>query len=165
MDTLAKEILSTAVHQEENIPDALPIGTGIVQVDYGDIPITSALSSSLQKFIGRDKLLQWWEYKQRFQSSISQQSIDWTVVNKTTEELSFAMGRFVSKWTSHHIAVGRMMEFRQARDTNHCPRCGHPEETTLHVLRCRQKSSRQQWKKCIRTLEKWMRHRKTDPTI
>ena len=165
MDRLAKEILSTAITQEENIPDALPMGTGILQVDYGEIPITSALAKSLRQFIGRDNILQWWDYKQRFLSSNSQQTIDWTVVNKTTEELSFAMGRFVSKWTSHHIAVGRMMEFREARDTNHCPRCGHPEETTLHVLRCKQKSSRRQWKKGIRIVEKWMRHRKTDPTI
>ena len=166
MDALAKEILSTVLSQDEDVPDALPLsGIGLVQVDYGDIPITSSLSSSLRKFIGQDRILDWWQKKRRFNTLTWQRDIDWTVVNRTTTELSFAMGRFVSKWTSHHIAVGRMMEFRQARDTNDCPRCGHSEETTLHVLRCRAKSSRKHWRKGIRSLEKWMRHKKTDPTI
>ena len=76
----------------------------------------------------------------------------------TTTELSFAMQRFVSKWISHHIGVGRMMNFRKARVCNDCPRCGVANETTLHVLRCKSKSARKCWKKGVRRLEQWMQN-------
>ena len=75
------------------------------------------------------------------------------------------MGRFVSKWTSHHISIGRMMGFRDARDSDECPCCGEPNETTTHVLRCKSKESRQQWKKGIYIVSKWMQKANTDPEI
>ena len=71
----------------------------------------------------------------------------------------------MSKWVSHHIAVGRMMAFRKARDCNDCPRCGNPHEDTLHVLRCAHINSRKTWRKGVKELCKWMRNRKTDPSL
>ena len=71
----------------------------------------------------------------------------------------------MSKWVSHHLAVGRMMAFRKARDSTCCPRCKAPHENTLHVLRCRHKSSRKQWRRGIREIEQWMESSKTEPTL
>ena len=166
MDTLANEILQTVSRHDLNVPDALPLtSAGIIQVDYGDIPITSSLAKTLRYYVARDRILDWWRYKNRFSAGLDMKDIDWIVLKKTSEEQTFEMGRFVSKWTSHHIAVGRMMELRKARMNNECPRCGAVEETTLHVLRCRHKSARKQWRKEIKKIETWMHTKHTRPEI
>ena len=158
MDQLAKEILAAVVASGDNIPDALPIvNPGLTQVDYQDIPICSTLAKSLRRLISEDRAIEWWRHKGRFREGVDYKDVDWKVLGMTTLELSFAMRRFVSKWTCHHIGVGRMMEFRKSRTCNECPRCGATEETTLHVLRCRSKGARKQWKKGIRQIEVWMK--------
>ena len=75
------------------------------------------------------------------------------------------MNRFATKWVSHHIAVGRMMAYRQARDKNTCPRCGCEQENTLHVLRCPDRKSQKHWKRQIRKLTKWMEGNNTKPEV
>ena len=122
-------------------------------------------SSTLQFHLGKERILKWWDRKHRFRKGITVKHIDWTVMRRTSMEQSFAMGRFVSKWTSHHIAVGRMMGLRSARDTDECPCCGIPGETTTHVLRCRALKCRKQWRRGLRTVTKWMTTAKTDPEI
>ena len=166
MDRLAKEILHTVITDDVDIPDALPESTaGIVQVDYEDIPVTSELAKTLQFFVSRDRILDWWRRKHRFGENITISDIDWDVLRRTTKELSFSMRKFVSKWVSHHIAVGKMMGLRSARKENICPCCGAPSETTIHVLRCQSLGSRQQWGKGLRILNQWMQKSKTDPDI
>ena len=166
MDMLAKEILQESVKQDLDRTYSLPINTlGIVQVDYVDIPITSNLASTLQFHIRKEKIMKWWARKHRFRQGISAEDIDWNVLQRTSKEQSFAMGRFVSKWTSHHIAVGRTMGIRKARDSDECPCCGEENETTIHVLRCQCIESRRQWRKGIKTVSKWMTGANTDPEI
>ena len=58
-----------------------------------------------------------------------------------------------------------MMEFRKLRTCNKCPRCGAAEETTLHVLRCRSRAARKQWRKGIRQIEGWMKQNHTQADI
>ena len=143
MDRLAKEILKKNIEDDMEIQNALPMDKrGIIQVDLEEVPITSNLSSTLQEKIGRNRLLDWWKYKGRFKRQITPNDIDWTVMRRVGEEQSFRMNRFSTKWVSHHIAVGRMMAFRKARDQNNCPRCGCEHENTLHVLRCPARESK-----------------------
>ena len=162
MDTLAKEILQEAVDSGDDVPDALPVmSTGLPQVDYQDIPIGSSLASTIRSLISEDRAIAWWRYKGRFREGVQYKDVDWAVMADTTTESSFAMRRFISKWTCHHIGVGRMMNFRKSRVTNSCPRCGELDENTLHVLRCQSKPSRKTWKKGVRRLEQWMRQNRT----
>ena len=143
MDLLAKEILNAAEEENYVVPDALPATTGgIPQVDYKDTPICGELASTIRSLISKDRVITWWRYKGRFQEQVRYTDIDWEVMKITTTKLSFAMRRFVSKWTCHHIGIGRMMNLRKSRAYNKCPRCGEENEDTLHVLRCRSKSAR-----------------------
>ena len=138
------------------IQDALPVDNrGIIQVDLEDVPITSNLSSTLQERIGRNRLLDWWEYKGRIRRHVKPKDIDWVVMRRVRDEQSFQMNRFSTKWVSHHIAVGRMMAFHQARDQNNCPRCGCEHENTLHVLRCPSRESQKKWKRQVKKLCRW----------
>ena len=166
MDQLAKDIMVAALQDGDDIPDALPlVSPGITQVDYKDIPICSHLASTLRELISQDRALEWWKYKGRFRTGVTYKDIHWKVMEYTMKEMSFAMKRFVAKWTSHHIGVGRMMELRRSRSKNECPRCGELHESTLHVVRCQARSARKQWKRGIKELERWMKHRKTSEDI
>ena len=166
MDRLAKEILHFAVTHDVDIPDALPENpSGMIQVDFEDVPIVSALASTLQFYVARNRILNWWKKKERFRPEVTRDDIDWEVLRRVSREHSFAMRRFVAKWVSHHIAVGKMMGLRSARKESSCPCCGSPMETTIHVLRCQSLSSRQQWVKGLKTLGKWMTSTSTDPEI
>ena len=166
MDLKAKSILEAVLENNGEIPDALPIDKdALIQVDYKDIPISSQLAYTLHHRICRDRIVKWWEYKGRFREDVYTLDIDWTVMARCMKESSFRMRRFVSKWVSHHIAVGRMMGLREARLVNSCPRCGCAHENTLHVLRCHARSSRQQWKKEVRKVKKWLVEVGTDPEI
>ena len=168
MDVLAKEILEAAIRSKEDVPDALPLTkVGIPQVDYQDIPISSSLAGTLRSLMSEDRAIAWWRYKGRFREGVQYGDVDWKVLSTTMTELSFAMRRFATKWTCHHIGVGRMMNFRKSRTCNECPRCGEQNEDTVHVLRCRSKMARKQWKKGVRRIEQWMRksHTRTDIRI
>ena len=57
------------------------------------------------------------------------------------------------------------MEYRKARDCNDCPRCGHPHENTLHVLRCGHIDSRKKWRRGVKDLRKWLVQRQTDESL
>ena len=166
MDNLAKEILHAAVTQDIDIPDALPTDcSGLIQVDFEEVPITSSLASTLQFYVGRNRILEWWTKKERFRQDVTIDDIDWEVIRRVSREQSFAMRRFVSKWVSHHIAVGKMMGLRSARKETSCPCCGFQLETTNHVLRCSALSSRRHWYKGLKELSKWMTNSQTDPRI
>ena len=134
-------------------------------MDYGDTPITSNLAASLRYHIGKRRLLDWWSSKQRFAQGVSEEDIDWEVMRRVSDKQTFPMRRFVSKWVSHHIAVGRMMMFRAQRESAQCPCCGHHEETTIHVLRCPAASCRMKWTEELHSLDKWMRDNHTAPQI
>ena len=115
--------------------------------------------------MSEDRAIAWCRHKGRFRVGVQYGDVDWKVLSTTMTELSFAMRRFASKWTSHHISVGRMMNFRKSRMCNDCPRCGEPNEDTVHVLRCRSKPARKHWKKGVRRIEQWMRQQNTRTDI
>ena len=166
MDRLAKEILNKNLEDNMEIKDALPMDKrGIIQVDLEEVPITSNLSTTLQEKIARNRLLDWWDYKGRFKRQIIPNDIDWIVMRRVGEEQSFRMNWFATKWVSHHIAVGRMMDFRKARDQNNCPRCGCEHENTLHVIRCPARESKKIWKRQVKKLCRWMEGKHTHKEI
>ena len=46
-----------------------------------------------------------------------------------------------------------------------CPCCGHPTETTLHVLLCNHPTRRKLYDKCISNLEEWLASTDTDANL
>lgn len=58
------------------------------------------------------------------------------------------------KRSTEHCATGKMMLLRKEWPNSNCPRCGHEEETTEHVLKC--PGGDEVWQKAIKSLETWM---------
>ena len=166
MDKLAKELLWHAHNTDYPVPDALPpTDDALTQVDYKNTPIVSNLSTTLVHHICEDRLRDYWAKRGRFRVNFAEQWIDWDVVKAVMKESSTPMRRFITKWVSHQCAVGKVMRRRQARESGDCPRCGSPDEDTLHVIRCPHTSSRKQWKKSCKQLKRWLRQKQTHPTL
>ena len=103
----------------------------LTQVDHRDVPISSQLAHMLHHRICRDRILKWWKYKGWF-NDVYSLDIDWTVLAKSMKESSLRTQRFISKWVSHHTAVGRMMDLRKARvGMSVCLLCAKKDESRL----------------------------------
>ena len=87
MDALAKAILSDAIMQNQNIPDAIPVTTDeIIQVDYKEMPISSNLASTIRYHIGKNRILEWWRFKKRIKPDVSNEDIDWEVMQRVSKD-------------------------------------------------------------------------------
>ena len=70
----------------------------------------------------------------------------------------------MSKWVSGQLGVGVVMEYRNARKENCCPRCFEQLEDTLHVLQCPHISAHEEWDRLVNILQAWMRQSDTHPS-
>ena len=58
-----------------------------------------------------------------------------------------------------------MMKIRKHWDHSKCPRCGHDEETTEHVVQCATAATQAVWDNGIAKLEEWMTLQDTEPEL
>jgi hypothetical protein len=63
-------------------------------------------------------------------------SIDWVNSKKVIKPLPFSKQLWISKFSSGHCAVGKMMKIRKEWTHNQCPICLDYNETNGHVLLC-----------------------------
>ena len=80
-------------------------------------------------------------------------------------ELDTEKRRWMTKHSTGWCAVNRNMVRWKFDTFAACPRCGHKEETPLHVWRCQGSSAREIWDDKEKGLVKWMARRKTCPAI
>ena len=73
--------------------------------------------------------------------------------------------RFIPKWVTGQIAVGKVMAMRNARAHNKCPRCDHEVEDTNHVLHCQDDDAIRTWKKAMDDIKDWCLKVDTIPAI
>jgi hypothetical protein len=71
---------------------------------------------------------------------------------------------WIVKHASGFCATGKMMKRWKQRDSDFCPRCQAPEDTT-HVWTCKGKDANATWNKSIEELRKWLITQKTLPSL
>jgi phage FluMu protein Com len=52
--------------------------------------------------------------------------------------------------------TGKMLQIYRYQTHSKCPRCKEDDQTTLHVIRCKQTDATKIWTKSIQNLEHWM---------
>ena len=121
--------------------------------------------------ISGNRLLAWWcnrdeSSKNRFPPS-HLRLIDWDVIGRICKRLSSThrMRKFIPKWVTGEVPVGVTLTKRKERIINRCPRCDHYQETTLHVIRCKNSKSAAKWREQLSSLETWMKKQQTDPSL
>ena len=165
MDTLAKQIMSQARSQNIcSLPQLPSSDDGLPIVTLHNTPLPTKLSSELKDGISTLELKEWWIEKKRFKVQ-DDPYIDWAAMVYCMRNCGSRYKRFIPKWVSGQIAVGKVMQYRKARVHNRCPRCNAFMEDTTHVLRCQTRRTIQHWEILVNRLSDWMKKVDTSPAI
>ncbi len=92
-------------------------------------------------------------------------SIDWVNSEKAIKRLPFSKQLWISKFSSGHRAVGKMMKIRKEWTHDKCPLCLDDNETNEHVLLCQDPRTLLHWETVAEKLDKDMQNMTTAPTI
>jgi len=165
MDYRAKHYITEAIRQEftplERLP-AAPYGISLVTVN--DYPVTSDLDRHLRDQAASHDAQQWWIQKGRLTDQ-TVKCVDWNTVDGTMQESSFHRRKFISKWATAQLPLGKLQQRKRMQDNAKCPRCMAREETVTHILRCPHKRNTRIWHRSMRELDTWLRRIGTDPDI
>jgi len=165
MDKLAKAI--ALVGRRDNVVslDGLPGSKdGYPVVRVRNKVISSELERSLMSEVAGFRIQKWWLKKHRFrQSDINR--IDWHCMAKCMSSCGPRFHRFIPKWVTGQIAVGKVMAMREARAHNHCPRCSADLEDTSHVLHCQHEDAVKTWSVALTKVKEWCLKVDTHPLI
>ena len=165
MDKLAKAIALVGRRQNIVCLDGLPSSTdGYPTVRIRGTVVSSELERSLMFEIASRRTKLWWIKKHRFRA-VDQRYIDWTCMAKCMKSCGPRFHRFIPKWVTGQIAVGKVMAMRNARAHNKCPRCDHAVEDTNHVLHCQDDDAIRTWKKAMDNVKDWCLKVDTLPAI
>jgi hypothetical protein len=86
-------------------------------------------------------------------------------ISQSKKHLRHSLNIFISKWLSNTLATGLVMQRRQHRVFNRCPRCNHWGEDRLHIVICWDVRATIVWKKQIDTLTNLLHQEYTAPEI
>ena len=126
------------------------------------VKLTSFNKEAVHSSTNEAPIRSYWQTKH----SISDQQwedINWKAAQAAHHELPVGQRRFHAKFSTSHIATGKMMLLRKQWPHSKCPRCGSPDEDTRHVLQC--PASTAQWTKSLQALKEWMTDQHTDPIL
>jgi hypothetical protein len=90
--------------------------------------------------------------------------VDWEAVQKALKEVPRFRKNFIIKHTMGMCGVGKFMKIWKKRETDKCPRCGKPEDSS-HVWICDQLGALDIWNTAVLDLDQWMVSAQTDPDI
>ena len=165
MDKLAKAIALVGRRQNIECLDGLPASPdGYPTVRIRGAVISSELEKSLMSAVAGHRVKLWWIKKKRFRA-VDQRFIDWDCMAKCMSSCGYRYHRFIPKWVTGQIAVGKVMAMRKARAHNHCPRCLSPHEDTSHVLHCQNEDAIRTWEKALDDIKEWCLKVDTHPSI
>ena len=164
MDALANLLLDQAIAQHFTPPTSLPYDPlGLPCITTHNGVITSQIERSLKTHVAAIDTTAWWIAKGRLTHQ-SSTMVDWTLVGDTMSALPWSTRRFVIKWTTDMLPVGKRQKKIKAMETARCPRCTCIE-TTWHVARCPNSDNRNLRNTSLRQMDSWLRKLKTDPNI
>ena len=100
--------------------------------------ISSNVSTELYEFIHAEATMTYWEQKRDDFPPAVHWMVDWDAAEQAVNSLSTAKRIWLAKHVTEYCAVGIVMKLRGARIHSECPRCGIPDETVTHVLKCKE---------------------------
>ena len=136
------------------------------QLSYKGMPINTKLGTSLKDLIHVDISLDYWtEQSATPLSSNTTGHIDWPAIGTAMKESSLYKRHFVSKHSTGHCGVGKMMKLWGFRTDDSCPRCKAVEESAPHVILCPHPAASKLWLEQVDSLKNWLKAQKTKGDI
>jgi hypothetical protein len=71
--------------------------------------------------------------------------------------------RWLTKFVTGICGVGTILQLWQHQQHNSCPRCGESNESTQHVLTCKNEAATSTWDNAVDNLETWMKDNDGEP--
>lgn len=72
---------------------------------------------------------------------------------------------WVTKQVSHFCGTNRQLSRLKTGVANVCPSCGHRDESTRHITRCRDEGRTAMFSKSTQEITSWLETQRTDPAL
>ena len=148
MDAKAKETLHMFHTCPSLIPATSPHPNSFPSCKWKQTQITQELASSLYYHITHEKMTKYWLEKKRL-TSAALSTVDFEAISLSSKSMPLYLKRFTTKWASECIATGKNMKRWSLRYEGYCPYCAHPNETTKHIMTCKDVQSVNNWDETI----------------
>jgi hypothetical protein len=125
-------------------------------------PISSHLARSAMTHLQQSNIREYWAKKKNF-SPQSTTTIDWAALTRSAQ--TYARSKWLSKFVTGICGVGHMLKLWKHQAHSSCPRCGHADENTNHVLLCREASATHTWKTSLSNLDNWLKDNDSAPGL
>jgi hypothetical protein len=137
---------------------------GMDIVRYNGIPICGNIYSALYNGLLRARLMEYYSKKLHLtQEALN--TVDFISFSKARKTTNGGMNKFLTKWISDTLATGVILQRRQHRVFNRCPRCNEWGEDKLHVVVCWDIRAKVIWEKNMEVLQSLMASTSTHPDI
>jgi len=107
---------------------------------------------------------EYWKTKDQL-TETTFESIDWLSFGRAMGDIPQARHRWVTKMVSGHFAHSNNMVRWHQRMSSACPRCNHPLEDKVHILKCHAPMAKEKWTNSVAALQQWMKEAGTDPLL
>jgi hypothetical protein len=117
-------------------PPALTLpGFGLPTIRRHGVTISGEIYRTLYEGITKDRLMEY--YSQKIFSSLEvTRTVNYTAFTRAWEEVPSCLNTFITKWIGNTVATGMVLQRRNHRVFNRCPRCNNWGEDKLHVVIC-----------------------------
>jgi hypothetical protein len=96
---------------------------------------------------------------------VSFHEMDFDAIRMAYRSLTLYYQLRVPKWIGRRLPVGSHTAHWKESNSPHCPRCNHPNETHLHIVRCQHPGVNQRVSQWLDNLELWLAKNHTHPDI
>jgi hypothetical protein len=161
MDKMAKKFMKKK--KGTSLPD-IAFGEEHLVVKYQGRKLSGIKPKVLYNEIYGKKTLEFWAKRH----SIPQdhvKNIDWDAQHKAFNRLPLGKQRWLMKHLSGQCGVGHALVRRKYQDHDHCPLCNSPDETTSHVILCKDRRAKTKLSLLLLSLEKHMIEKDTEPSL
>ena len=118
-------------------------------------PVVSQLDDELYNHIYYDRLMRYWERKERFETG-QDANIAWENHLRAIGSLPMERQRWVRKHHSGFEGTNYMLFMRGERRTPTCPNCEHTE-THRHIVKCQSNRATMAYRNTERNFESWLK--------
>ena len=102
-----------------------------------------------------------WRHRRNIPDTIS---LDWTAAGEALKTQRLYHRLMIPKWLAGYMPTGQVLQRRGVSDSDACPRCGQPEDTS-HIVTCPAPSATLRWRANILSLTRWLRTKHTMPAL
>ena len=144
MDFYAKQLAKRLIGKKKEFNQfrSHPLGLQLPELD--NTTMTGNLHNRMYEIILGKQLTTYWIDKRRITKD-SMGLIDWKAQAAAQKREYGGIKRFVAKWATGMIGVGKQVKRWKLRHHSNCPMCNEEDEDTNHVLSCPSEAAMELW--------------------